>query len=67
MITLSHFDRLAESVDLIARHVDYPGKQEVVDRCAEEIAELYQAGQISDNQEGLLLGILRGEYQKQHA
>jgi len=67
MIKLSHFERLAESVDLIARHVDYPGKQEVVERCAQEIEELFQTGQINCSQEGLLLEILRGECRGQVA
>ncbi len=67
MTKLSHFERLVESVDLIARHVDYPGKQEVVNRCAEEIEELFRAGQINDSQEGFLLQILRNDCRRQSA
>jgi hypothetical protein len=60
MTRMSHFERLAESVELIARHCDYPGKREVVEQCAEEIGELLQAGKITDSQEEYLQEILRG-------
>jgi hypothetical protein len=67
MTTLAHFDRLMESVEMIARHVDYPGKHRVVDQCAEEIGELSRAGRITDSQEGLLLDILRTGHCRQRS
>ncbi len=56
----SHFERLVESVELIARHSDYPGKRDVVAQCAEELEELLLSGKITDTEEELLQEILRG-------
>lgn len=62
MITLSRYERLEESVDMIARHVDYPGKSRVIEQCAEEIEELHDSGEITGDQEAHLLAILRSGY-----
>jgi hypothetical protein len=51
----SYFERLVEATGLIARHPDYPGKQQVVDRCVEEIAELLRSGQVTAAQGEILL------------
>lgn len=60
MTQLSYFERLLESVDLIARHAYYPGKHAVVAQCAEEIADLRHSGRITGDQEELLRDILSG-------
>jgi hypothetical protein len=62
MIKLSRFERLEESVDLIVRHADYPGKGRVIEQCAEEIEELHHSGEITGDQEAHLLAILRSGF-----
>jgi len=57
---LSVFERLLESAELIAHHPDYPGKGEAVDRCGEEIEDLFRAGQITMAQRDRLREALRG-------
>ena len=34
------FERLLETAGLIARHADFPGKRQVVERCREEVEDL---------------------------
>ena len=40
MSEIRYFERLLEVAGLIARHADYPGKQQVVKACREEVDEL---------------------------
>jgi hypothetical protein len=54
----SYFERLTESASLIARHPDYPGKREVVERCADEVGELLRIGRITVAEGKSLLAIL---------
>ena len=54
------FERLAETAGLIARHADFPGKRQVVERCREEVWELRSAGTITSDQAEALQEILLG-------
>ncbi len=56
----TYFDRLIRSAELIARHAHYPGKQEAVEQCVEDVAELSRSGRITAEQGDVLLGIIRG-------
>jgi hypothetical protein len=53
-----YFDRLLETADLIARHVDYPGKRQVVERCREEVEDLTREGRLTVTQRDVLWEIL---------
>jgi hypothetical protein len=55
---ISYFERLEESVALIARHPPFPGKGAAVEQCAGEIHELIRSGGITGEQGGTLLEIL---------
>jgi len=55
-----YFERLLESAGLIARHVDFPGKRQVVERCREEVEDLTSSGLISSAQGETLQEILLG-------
>ncbi len=41
------FERLEQVVTLIAEHPDYPGKQEVISECLEDIEERSRQGYLS--------------------
>ena len=43
----SYFDRLVAQVERIARHAYYPGIDQTVDQCLEDLDELMRAGRIS--------------------
>jgi hypothetical protein len=58
MDALADFVRLVETVGLIARHPDYPGKRRVVEDCRAEVDGLVNAGRISAEQGQTLLDIL---------
>ena len=45
-----YFDRLVASAERIARHDDYPGKQQAVDQCIEDIDDLAIAQRITAEQ-----------------
>jgi hypothetical protein len=53
-----HFERLQESVGLITRHPDFPGKIAVIEQCAREIDGLVRSGCITGEQGGILQDIL---------
>ena len=55
-----YFERLLKSAGLIARHADFPGKRQVVERCREEVEDLTSSGVISSAQGETLLEILLG-------
>ena len=55
-----YFERLLESAGLIARHADFPGKRQVVERCREEVEDLTSSGVISSAQGEILQEILLG-------
>ncbi len=57
----SYFQKLMATVTRIARHSFYPGKEEAVELCLEEIEELRDCGRISDDQLARLRELLLGE------
>ena len=59
---MSYFERLVASVERIAHHAYYPGKHDAVGLCMEDIDDLRLAGQISDEQAGLLREILLASF-----
>src|SRR3954452_1352602 len=44
------FRRIERTTRLIVRHPDFPGKEETVQRCREEIEQRFQQGMLSDEQ-----------------
>jgi hypothetical protein len=58
--SLSHFDRLVASVDRIARYTSYPGIEQTLDRCLDDIDTLRQAEQITPEQREALRLIVLG-------
>jgi len=54
------FERLLKTAGLIARHADFPGKRQVVERCREEVEDLTGSGVISSAQGETLQEILLG-------
>jgi len=57
----SYFQKLMGSVTRIARHSFYPGKEEAVELCLEEIEELRDSGRINAEQLATLREVLLGE------
>jgi hypothetical protein len=64
MSGISYFERLVESVALIAGHPPFPGKSAAVEQCTEEIQELIRSGGITGEQGGTLLNILSGVHSR---
>jgi len=58
MFHVSYFERLIESVTLIARHPEYPRKSEAVEHCRQDVEDLRVAGRIDDEQAERLRQIL---------
>ena len=56
----SYFDRLVAPVERIARHAYYPGIDQTVDQCLEDLDELMRAGRISPEQREALRFVLLG-------
>jgi hypothetical protein len=56
----SYFDRLVASAERIARHADYPGKEEAVGQCIEDIDDLAIAERITAEQREMLRAVLLG-------
>ena len=61
MDNASYFEKLTGTVRRIARHSFYPGKEEAVELCLEEIEELRDCGRINDDQLASLRELLLGE------
>ena len=58
--SLSYYDRLVDSVSRIARHAYYPGIEQTLDQCLEDIDALRDDERITPEQrEALRLIILR--------
>ncbi len=55
-----YFERLLDSAGMIARYADFPGKQQVVERCREEVEDLARSGMITSDQGETLQEILLG-------
>jgi len=47
-----------KTVERIAGHASYPGKQQAVDQCAEDVKDLIASGRITADQGAILLDIL---------
>ena len=56
----SYFDRLVASAERIARHADYPGKEQAVGQCIEDIDDLAIAERITAEQREMLRAVLLG-------
>lgn len=61
MDNASYFQKLMGTVTRIARHSFYPGKEEAVELCLEEIEELRDCGRINSEQLATLREVLLGE------
>jgi hypothetical protein len=57
---ISYFERLIASVERIARHADYPGKDQAVGQCLEDIDDLVLAQRITAEQRERLRAVLVG-------
>jgi hypothetical protein len=56
----SYFERLIASVERIARHADYPGKDQAVGQCIEDIDDLAIAERITPEERARLREVLLG-------
>jgi hypothetical protein len=56
----TYFERLAANVSRLARHPQFPAKQEAVELCLEDIDDLSLAGRITAEQAGVLRATLLG-------
>jgi hypothetical protein len=54
----SYFERLAASAERIARHANYPGKDQAVGHCLEDIEDLVLDGRITAEQRDRLRAVL---------
>ena len=52
------FERLEQSVTMIARHVDYPGKEQVVAGCLDDIEDRWRQRELTLEQRFQLYAIL---------
>lgn len=57
----SYFEKLVGSLSRIASHSYYPGKEDTVERCLEEVEEIRLSGQITAEQSATLRELLLGE------
>ena len=57
----SYFEKLVESLSRIASHSYYPGKEDAVEQCLEEVEEIRLSGQITAEQSAALRDLLLGE------
>lgn len=60
MISSEYFERLVTSVERIARHAYYPGIDEAIDQCLEDIDELMHSGRITPDEREALRIVLLG-------
>ncbi len=60
MISSDYFERLVTSVERIARHAYYPGIDEAIDQCLEDIDELLHEGRITSEEREALRIVLLG-------
>ena len=61
MDNASYFEKLVGSLSRIASHSYYPGKEDAVEQCLEELEEIRLSGKISAEQSATLRDILLGE------
>jgi NTE family protein len=57
----SYFEKLVGSVTKIARHCYFPGKEDAIKLCLQEVEELKLSGRITAEQEATLRRLLLGE------
>ena len=62
MNAASYFSRLVSSVSRIAGHAHFPGKDEAVDQCLEDIEGLVIEGRITPEQRDVLREVLEGSF-----
>ncbi len=62
MHAASYFSRLIASVTRIAGHAYFPGKEEAVDQCLEDIEGLVIEGRITAEQRDVLREVLQGSF-----
>ncbi len=55
-----YFERLVATVERIARHAYYPGIDQAIDQCLEDIDELMRSGRITTEQHEALRFVLLG-------
>jgi len=60
MISSEYFERLVTSVERIARHAYYPGIDEAIEQCLEDIDELMHEGRITAEEREALRIVLLG-------
>jgi hypothetical protein len=60
MTGTTYFDRLIASAERIARHAEYPGKQQALGQCLEDIDDLVIEERITLEQRDLLRSVLLG-------
>ncbi len=60
MISSNYFERLVTSVERIARHAYYPGIDEAIEQCLEDLDELMHAGRITAEEREALRVVLLG-------
>jgi hypothetical protein len=56
----TYFDRLVASAERIARHANYPGKEQAVGQCIADIDDLMLAERITAEQRETLRAVLLG-------
>ncbi len=61
MNSASYFEKLVASITRIARHSYYPGKEEAIELCLQEIDDLDETGRITSGQREELRELLLGE------
>ena len=61
MDSTRYFDRLVETATRVVRHSYYPGKEEAIELCLEELDDLRSAGRISGEERTALRELLTGE------
>ena len=57
----SYFEKLVGTLSRIASHSYYPGKEDAVEQCLEEVEEIRLSGQITAEQSATLRDLLLGE------
>ena len=57
----SYFEKLVGSLSRIASHSYYPGKEDTVEQCLEEVEEIRLSGRITAEQSATLRELLLGE------
>jgi hypothetical protein len=62
MNAVNYFDKLVATAERIARHAHYPGKDQAVFHCLEDVDDLMLEGRINDQQREQLRAVLLGAH-----